>query len=124
RVRPLAFLDVSQGGMVVAPDVREGVGTLLRVWLSAGVPALTFVSDVVDRWTPAAPVRERWLTFGTPPGAVPERVEVVEASLYLTDAAADGIGRAEVHEALGLGAAHPRFLAAQLYRDSALVYPG
>jgi hypothetical protein len=124
RARPLAFLSVSQTGMIVSPDVREGVGTLLRVWLSAGVPALTFVTDVVDRWTPSAPVRERWLTFGTPPGAVPERVEVVEAALYVTDATDDGIGRAEVHEGVGLGAAHPRFLAAQLYRDSALVYPG
>ncbi|MBV9108682.1 MAG: phage tail sheath family protein [Gemmatimonadetes bacterium] len=124
RARPLAFVVATQTGMTVSPDLDEGVGTLLRAWLSGGVPMLTFVTDVVDRWTPAAPIRERWLTFGTPLPAVPERIEVVEATLAISDATGDGIARGEVHDALGLGALHPRFVAAQLWRDSALVHPG
>lgn len=123
RARPLGFRDVAQTGMTVLPGSTDGVGTLLRLWLSGGVPVLRFVTDVVERWRLDAPVRERRLTFASPAPAVPERVEVVEATLYVTDATPDGIGRAEVHEGMGMHPAHPRWVAAQLWRDSALVNP-
>lgn|GEM_PF-584896 len=123
RTRPLAFGDGAREGITVSRDVPEGAGTLLRAWFESGPPELVFVTDTASLWRPDRPVRERRLIFGAPLSAPPRRVEVVEATLYVADAADDGIGRAEVHEGLGLGARHPRFAAAQLYRDSVLVHP-
>jgi hypothetical protein len=124
RTRPLSFdeTDWTPEGLTVLPDVREGPGSLLRFWLPGGVPVLRFVTASEAQWRPDKPVLTRTLVLESALPGRPDRAEIVEASLYVTDDASD-VGRAEMHEGLGLGADHPRFIAAQLWRDSSLVYP-
>ncbi|MFL5383918.1 MAG: phage tail sheath family protein [Longimicrobiaceae bacterium] len=123
RARPLAYLTAGLSELVLLPDAPVGVGTLLRFWLPGGVPVLRFVTDVDDRWRTDALARERFATLESPLPFAPLRAEVVEADLYLTDRSDDGIGRAEVHERLGLSSLHRRFVAAVLYAESALCWP-
>ncbi len=105
--------------IVVPVEMSVPQGTLLRLRTGAPDPLLRFVADVRDRWDPATGLRARHLTLSAALPAPPLRGEVVEAVLELDD----GDGRQERHDELGLDAAHPRWLAAVLYRDSALVWP-
>lgn len=123
RTRPLAFEAATTAGVTLADDAPAGTGTLVRFWFAAGAPELRFVSDVRREWRPDRPARalQATLEFALP--AIPERAEIVEVDLAVADAAADGIERDELHEGLGLSPAHPRWVAAVLWRESALVHP-
>lgn len=120
-VRAFAFdaTRASASELVVSTDVPVPPGTLLRLRTGAPDPVLRFVSDVRDTWDPATGARDRHLTLSAALAAPPLRGEVVEAVLDVDD----GDGRYERHEELGLDASHPRWLAAVLYRESALVWP-
>ncbi|HEV7590669.1 MAG TPA: phage tail sheath C-terminal domain-containing protein, partial [Longimicrobium sp.] len=123
RARPLAYLSAGPGELVLLPDAPVAAGTLLRLWLPGGVPLLRFLTDVDDRWRSDAPSRERFAVLESPLPFAPARAEVVEATLYLSDGSTDGIGRAEVHERLGLSPRHRRFVGAILHAESALAFP-
>lgn len=120
-VRPFPF-DPSRAStteIVVPVNVVVWQGTLLRLRTGAPGPLLRFVSGVWDTWDPGTGARDRHLTLSAALPAPPLRGEVVEAVLDLDD----GDGRQERHEELGLDAAHPRWVAAVLYGESALVWP-
>jgi hypothetical protein len=123
RARPLAYTVASVTGLTLDADAPIAAGTLLRFWLPGGATALRFVSDTREEWAPGEPVRVAEATLGSALPALPERAEVVEAELAVTDDGRDGIVRGELHEALGLSPLHGRWIAAVLYRDSALVHP-
>jgi uncharacterized protein len=124
RTHPLEIESATPTGVVVPIDAPLPVGTLLRLWLPGGAVVLRFVSDVAVEWNPERPQRVLRGTLTHTAGASPERVEVVEAELRVDDGSDDGLARGELHERLGLSALHPRWMAAVLHRDSALVLPG
>ncbi|HEX8391838.1 MAG TPA: phage tail sheath C-terminal domain-containing protein [Longimicrobium sp.] len=125
HTRPL-FFDAAlstAAELVLPPDAPIPAGTLLRLWRDDGTAELRFVGGVRDAWRADSPVVERRAELDLPASAVPSRAEIVEASVAVTDLAEDGINRGELHEGMGLSARHPRWMAAVLYRDSALVHP-
>ncbi|MQA90388.1 MAG: hypothetical protein GEU90_09140 [Gemmatimonas sp.] len=123
RGRPLAYLEATVSGLTLNRDAPVAPGTLLRLWLSGGVPELRFVSDVRREWTPEDPILRLEATLETALPEVPERVEIIEADLTVTDRTDDGIDRDELHEGLGLSPLHHRWVAAVLHRESRLVRP-
>jgi hypothetical protein len=123
RARPLAYTSASVSGLTLDADAPIAAGTLLRFWLPGGVAELRFVSDLREDWAPGEPVRIAEATLESALPALPERAEIVEAELAITDDGRDGIVRGELHEALGLSPLHGRWIAAVLHRDSMLVRP-
>lgn len=121
--RPLHFLAADAARVVLAPAAPVAPGTLLRCWAAHEPPELRFVSSSELRWRDDRPVRERDALLERPLPWTPGRIEVVEAALEAADAATDGIPRREVHAGLGLSPLHPRWLAAVLHHESALVRP-
>jgi len=119
RAHPLAFDHAAAAELALAPDAPVGVGALLRLTLPGGERTLRTVSAVVDDWRPATGQRLRRALLDAPLVAAPVRAEVVEAELAVDD----GDGRAERHARMGLSPGHPRWMAAVLYRESALVFP-
>lgn len=121
--RPLAYREPTTQSLTVDRDAPVTAGTLLRLWLPGGVPELRFITDIREEWTPEQPVRRIIATLESALPALPERAEVVEANLAVTDTARDGVIREELHERLALSPLHARWLAAVLHRESNLVRP-
>lgn len=123
EARPLAVDDAGTSELTLPPDAPVGVGTLLRLWLAGGTTVLRFVSDTRLDWAPDRPRRIFKVTLETAAPSVPERVEIVEAELAVSEVAGDGMSRAETHKRLGLSPFHERWVAAVLHRESALLRP-
>jgi uncharacterized protein len=123
RARPLPFVEADAARVVLPPAAPVGPGTLLRLRAANQPPELRFVSETALRWRADRPVRDRHAILEQPLPWTPERAEVVEAALDASDAAPDGLARREVHDRLGLSPLHPRWLAAVLHRESALLRP-
>ncbi len=120
--RPLALGEASAGELVLPEREAPPAGTLLRLTLPGGVPVLRFVARVEPRWRDPGglrPLRLAAALLDAPLAAVPERAEVVTATLR----ADDGAGRAEEHARLGLSSLHERFLGDVLRDESELLYP-
>jgi hypothetical protein len=94
-------------------------GTLLRITLAGGTRVLRRLSGVREEWQPDQPVKQRWATLEVPLPGSAESVELVEGVLDVDD----GERRHEHHERIGLSSDHPRWLAAVVADESALVYP-
>jgi hypothetical protein len=121
---PLGIERATTTELVFAEHDAPPAGTLCRLWPSGSPPLLRFIDEVVLTWDPDSGFTESHAILDAPlpgvgPAAVLERVEIVEARLTIDD----GAGREEVHEHLGLGSAHPRWMAAVLVRESGLVFP-
>jgi hypothetical protein len=122
--RPLAWRSgTGTTEIVLDADAALPAGTLVRFWSGDGIPDFRFVTQTFEEWTPEAPVRVLRATLEAPLYFTPERGEIVEAALSVSDTSDPTLERSELHEGLGLSALHPRWMAAALYRDSALVYP-
>jgi hypothetical protein len=117
--RPLAFETAMLDELVLRAGTLVPAGTLLRLELPGGARVLRFVRALNDRWPAASGPRRTHAALDFPLPAQPVAAEIVEGALSLDDRD----GRAERFEGLGLTSAHPRWLAAELYRDSELVYP-
>ena len=119
-VRPLPYELAMPDRLVVAPSTAPATGTLLRLRLPSGTLELRIVESVEVQPDPVLAVKHATLRFSPSLSSAPESAEIVEATLELDD----GNHRAERHERLALGAAHPRRIAAVLCAESELVYPG
>lgn len=107
------------GGLSLARNTQLCAGSLLRLWYAGADPELRWCRGLSQRRDADGP-GSRWLIqFDAPLALTPERVEVIEASLMLRDAA----GYRETHSQLGLTPAHPRYLADVLCNESELVWP-
>ena len=102
------------------PAPRRGRGRCCVCRLPGGALELRFVESVEVATRPVLALSHATLRFGPPLSSAPASAEIVEATLELDD----GDGRAERHEGLALGGAHPRRIAAVLCAESELVYPG
>ena len=133
RTRTLQVAALAPGttALRLAAGERLPAGTLLRLRLIDGSHVLRFVATVSQQGDPTQ-VRQ-WLV-ATLDGAAPAVIataEVIEAELRVHDVdtarlgtgAVRGQGRDETHRALGLHAAHPRWLATVLCRESQLLWP-
>jgi uncharacterized protein len=123
RTRPLPCEPADPAHLVLARGSLAPPGTLLRVWVSDSPPLLRFVTDVVEAWRPDAPVRDRVATLEAALPADLLRAEVVEGVVEVVDTAPDGLMRRELHDRLAFSPLHPRWMAAVLHRESALVHP-
>lgn len=114
-ITPLPALDqLRLGG-----GQRLDAGALLRLRLADGSHVLRFVATVDAVGDAHKP--QRWLraTLVSPVASAIAGAELVEATLE----AQDGTGFGERFTALGLHAAHPRWLATVLCRESQLLWP-
>lgn len=123
--RPLSCDPHGARALRIPSDLALPVGALLRVTPLLGAPVLRSVTAVRDEWAPGSgsPARRRLaeLDAALPPGAQlgpGARVEIVEATLELSDGAA-----VERHGALGLDPDHPRWLARVVHQESSLAEP-
>lgn len=82
-------------------------------------PELRFITGLVVRGEPDRALRRVDAGLSADWSLVPERLELVEAELWLDD----GAGRRELHVGLGLSPAHPRWMATVLCHASALAWP-
>jgi hypothetical protein len=104
---------------------REWVpgGSLLRLTSAAGARQLCFVDSSTEVADPAGPGTRRVLTLETPAAFVPERLELVTATLEVVDRD-PAYPRQERIEGIGLRTDHPRWLARVVVLESTLCWPG
>lgn len=94
-------------------------GTTLRLLIGSGIKLIRRVSSVVEEWNPLDGSREKWAWLDAPTAVAAQSAELVEGTLAIDD----GVNDTERHERIGLGSSHPRWLAAVLVNESALLYP-
>lgn len=114
--RPLTFdaAGSSTTQLALPAGTDLAAGTLLRI-----DGALRVVSQVVDAGLPADPGFARYATLDSALPGPPAAADVVEGTFAVDDRA----GRGETFLAVGLSAAHPRWLAGVLQQESELVEP-
>lgn len=124
RTGPRAVpLQVAGRELVLPPDVDAPLGSLLRVTPAGGGRTLErFVVESVERPARGQRRLERVLVLDDACPADVRTVEVVDAVLEVTDRD-PATPRAERHERLGLHRKHPRWIAAVLAAESALLEP-
>jgi len=108
--------------LIVDCDAYVPVGSLLRITVknSGGDQyLLRFVIDQGWRGAEASGVNERYVRFDAALPTAPLFAEIIEADIVIDD----GAGLSERFNSVGLAAAHPRWLATVLYRESQLVNP-
>lgn len=110
---------VSLTGLELPPRIDATAGVLLRLNYGGGLREFRFVASAVELQLPQRAGSAWSLTFDRAASALPRTIDIVEAALAIDD----GAGRSERFEGLGLSSQHPRWLAATLTRESALVYP-
>lgn len=98
-------------------DVPQGA--LLRLALADGTKALRFLADISAEWHRDTGARVFRATFDEAVTSRPVSAELVEGRLDV----ADGDGRRETLDRLGLSSDHPRWLARALVEESELLYP-
>ena len=120
--RPLLFdsAHVSLTGLELPPRIDLPAGALLRLNEGAGSREFRFVASAIALQLPQQSGSILSVTFDHAASALPRTIDIVDAALTIEDAG----GRSERYEGLGLSPQHPRWIAATLTRDSALVYPG
>lgn len=119
--RPLLF-DTSRArltGLELPSGIEVTAGALLRLNYGGGLRDFRFVAYAVESRPPQRTASVWTITFDRAASALPRTIDIVEAALAVDD----GDGRSERHERLGLSPPHPRWMAAILADESALVYP-
>jgi hypothetical protein len=94
-------------------------GTTLRLLLGVGVRVIRRAESVIEDWNPLDGSRLKWAYFDAPTAVAAQSAELVEGALAIDD----GVNRTEMHDRIGLASNHPRWLAAVLVNESALLYP-
>lgn len=118
-LRPLDFTTAAPSSLTLDPRDGTAEGALLRLTLPGGARVLRFVAQVVRERRLDGPGSSLRALFTPAVAAPPERAEVVDGVLVVDD----GVGRRERFAAVGLSAAHPRWLATVLCHRSQLVFP-
>jgi hypothetical protein len=119
RVLALGPSDLFADRIRVPMGIEIDRGATLRLFLGVGLKAIRRVTAVIDDWNPIDGSRERSAWFDAPTASVPVSAELVDGVLTIDD----GVNPTETHEHLGLASNHPRWLAAVLAQESALLYP-
>jgi hypothetical protein len=122
QATPLRFEQASAGQLVLDAGVWLPQGALLRLTFAGGTRALRFVTQSWTRPRPDRVGRERVAVLEAPTAAPAIAAEMVEGTLDVQDTDRR-FERRERHERLGLGAAHPRWLATVLCEESELLLP-
>lgn len=108
--------------LIIDGEASVPVGSLLRLTVASGGGLQYHTRFVVEQgWRGAddGGHSERYVRFDTALPAAALYAEVIEADIVIED----GAGVLERFNHVGLAAAHPRWLAAVLYRESQLVNP-
>jgi hypothetical protein len=118
--RPLLFdpARVSLTGLELPPGIKVTAGTLLRLNYDGGLRDFRFVAYAIESRLPQQTGSIWTIAFDRAASALPRTIDIVAAALAIDD----GDGRSERHEQLGLSPQHPRWMAATLADESALVY--
>jgi hypothetical protein len=116
---PLLYEEAQTTELSVADDVGLAVGTLLRLGLENLSDEFRFVTSIVREGCPDRADMVNRAVFDRPLFEAPITADVVEGLLSIDD----GDGRTETHDALGLSAQHPRWVATVLCYESDLVFP-
>lgn len=132
--RPVAVAAPEPAALALDPGSRVPVGALLRVRGATQAPVLRWVTAVENRGRPDSTGYDLVAMLDSPPGFTVVTAEQVEAQLEIVDPdrgrdetqlgerpAAFARVRRERLTALGLSAAHPRWLVDVVRRESRLV---
>ena len=118
-LEPGIVLAAGAGELRLTPDAQVPEGTLLRLTLKGGARELRWVAALEARPRQDAIGADRVAILDLPASADVCAIELVHGELQVDD----GDGRRERFERLGLHGAHPRWVAAVLCDESALVWP-
>ena len=117
--RPIRFVSSTTTTLSLPLDLELAAGSLLRLTQDGGVPVLRYVTAINDAADPSQPSRRRTGVLHATLAAPAVSAELIEGVLEVDDRE----GRTERHDALGLSAQHPRWMARVLYQESTLLYP-